>query len=143
MNSATTAMPIRVISTPSDEELRAIKKYVILPLVMTAFERDSRAVAAAVKTPGPYIDAIQRSMDALAADLGAIRRKFRKTNVRVHDSVRTADGLKTEYIVRGYTGSIVMNSDVLRVEAEMFMRTYLNRGDRVVGTVGDVGGRIH
>jgi hypothetical protein len=107
------------------EELRMVKQTLLLPLLLSVFDRDAKRIASVVKTPGPYVDALQRAMDRVAADLTEIRSSLRKNGVKVYEHERTAAGIRTEYQCRGYVGEYGILTDTLRAEAENLMRKYL------------------
>ncbi|MCZ8516796.1 hypothetical protein O9H85_31415 [Paenibacillus filicis] len=113
-----------------DDELLRIRESVILPLVLTAFDRDCRLIAAAVKTPGPYVDTIQRAMDRITADLTRHRRYFRTHGIKLFDPEWTAQGIETGYLYKKYERKFVMLTETLRVDAELYMRKYL--GENIV-----------
>lgn len=113
-----------------DDELLRIRESVILPLVLTAFDRDCRLIAAAVKTPGPYVDAIQRAMDRITADLTRHRRYFRTHGIKLFDPEWTAQGIEAGYLYKKYERKFVMLTETLRVDAELYMRKYL--GENIV-----------
>lgn len=111
---------------PNDSEILMIRESVILPLVLTAFDRDAKIIAATVKTPGPYVSAIERAMNRITADLASHRRYFRSNDIKLYDAERTPDGgITALYIYRKYQRNFTMIPETLRVEAELYMRRYL------------------
>ncbi|TVY08506.1 hypothetical protein [Paenibacillus cremeus] len=113
------------MNVPTNEEIRMLKEYVLLPYVLTAFDRDAKQITAAVKTPGPYADTIQRAMDAITSDIVQLRSYFRASGIRVLDMKRTADGIQAKYVYRSHHSEFMMLTNLIRVEAELLMRRYL------------------
>lgn len=109
----------------TSDEIHFIKESIILPLILTIFDRDMKLIGAAVKTPGPYIDAMQRAMDRVTADIAEIRREFRQRGIKVYSEALTADHLGAEYKCRGYHGTITLLMNTLKSEVELRMRLYL------------------
>lgn len=107
-------------------ELRMIKEFILLPLLMTAFERDLKRISAAVKTPGPYAELLQRVLDRITVDLAQIRRQFRIRGIKVYDPERTAAGIRAEFKCRGYLSEYGILNNVLKAEAEIYMKNYLH-----------------
>ncbi|MCZ8516797.1 hypothetical protein O9H85_31420 [Paenibacillus filicis] len=113
------------MNVPNHEEIRFLKEYVLLPLVLTAFDRDAKRITAAVKTPGPYADTIQRAIDAITFDLAQLRKYFRANGIRVFDTEKTTDGIRTKYVYKRRQSEFILLTNLIRVEAELLMRRYL------------------
>lgn len=113
-----------------------IKEFILLPMLLSAFERDARRIAAAVKTPGPYAEFMQATLDRITRDLTAIRRQFRMRGIKVYDPQITSAGIRAEFKCRGYLSEFGILNNVLKAEAETYMRKYLN------GSAEDVPGGV-
>ncbi|APO44949.1 hypothetical protein BS614_13645 [Paenibacillus xylanexedens] len=61
--------------TPEDRAL--IKSHIILPRVLTAFERDIELINTTLKTPGPYATLIAEVQRKITADIYEISKQFR------------------------------------------------------------------
>jgi len=107
------------------EELEMIKTYIIVPMILTAFDRDLKVVEQTMKSPGPYIDVINNAMDRASLLLYEIRREFRKRGIKVFDVQQDKDGVRAEYRCRGYVGTIRMLWSLISSEANVRMRAYL------------------
>lgn len=103
-----------------------IKQYIVLPLILSAFERDSKRISSVVKTPGPYLDAITSSMNRITADLASIKREFRSRGIKVFDEEVTEAGVRASYNCRGYVNEFGIITLVLKPQAETYMKHYLN-----------------
>ncbi|WMT42862.1 hypothetical protein RE628_11560 [Paenibacillus sp. D2_2] len=89
-------MPID--QTPTD--MQYVKMYLLLPLVLSAFERDKKIIEQNLKTPGPYINFIDTAMDRVMVDLKEVRRKFRLLGIKVYEETRTQSGIDARYMCR-------------------------------------------
>lgn len=128
---------VLAMNVPVGDESRWIKEFVLLPMVMTAFDRDMKLVASVVKTPGPYTDAFQRILDAITAELSQIRKDLGRAGIKVYDPVRTKDGgVEAGYKCRGYEGKFAMIAETFRVEAELYMRRFLGENMAKYGKQG-------
>lgn len=107
------------------EELTLVKSYILLPFILTVFERDKAIMQSALKTPAPYIDAIDRAMDQVNVLLREIRKEFKTTGIKVYEITRSENGIQARYARRGYTGEMRLMWSSIRAEIEMRMRVYL------------------
>lgn len=112
-------------SMATPDEIGLIKSYVILPMVLTIFERDKSAIEYAVRNPGPYTEAITQAMDRATVVLSEIRREFRKRGIKVYDVARDGNGYCAKYVCRGYEGEIRMLLALVQTEVNERMRAYL------------------
>jgi hypothetical protein len=53
----------------TNEDRALIKSHIILPRVLTAFERDIALINTTLKTPGPYVDMIAEAQRKITADI--------------------------------------------------------------------------
>lgn len=112
-------------SMATPDEIGLIKSYILLPMVLTVFERDKNAIEYAVRNPGPYTEAITQAMDRATVVLSEIRREFRKRGIKVYDVSRDGNGYHAKYVCRGYEGEIRMLLALVRTEVNERMRAYL------------------
>lgn len=110
---------------PSSHELQMIKSYIVLSLVLDVFERDRIQIIGVVKTPNPYDAAIQAAMDRITKDISGIRQEFRQRGIKMHDSEKQKEGIRTLCVCRGYEQTVSMFWDPLRFEIETAMTYYL------------------
>ena len=108
----------------NDDDRALIKPYVILPMILRAFERDTR-VFQSLRTPDPYVGWINAAKERLSAELRANRFEAVKRGVRVYDEQRTPAGMTVRYMCRGYHGEMTLSNEEISVEAAELMRKYL------------------
>ncbi|MFD2611900.1 hypothetical protein [Paenibacillus gansuensis] len=102
-----------------------VKEFLLLPMVLTVFERDTKIIASHVKTKAPYEQALQLAMDRVTANLAELKREFRQRGIKVFDSERTASGVHCKYLCRGYENQFDMMWLYIRAEVELRMKHYL------------------
>lgn len=110
----------------TDEESALVKKYILLPMILTVFERDIKLIAATVKTPEIYTEMITRAADRATKDLTEIRRQFRRRGIKVYEMERGTKEVTARYLCRGYTGECGMLWGFLASEAGVLMKRYLS-----------------
>lgn len=113
-------------SMATGDELELIKSFVILPMILTAYERDSKIITESVKTPGIYTDMIEAAMDRVTKLLTEVRREFRKRGIKVYEITRDAEGVRADYKCRGYTNTLRMLWSLVTAEANVRMRAYMS-----------------
>ncbi|WP_416293096.1 hypothetical protein ACM7Q1_20480 [Paenibacillus illinoisensis] len=109
--------------TLADQAL--IKSHIILPRVLSAFERDIALINATLKTPGPYVDAIAEAQRKLTADIYEVRKGFRTRGIKVYEEVTDGDGVTARYKCRGYQAEMRIRWSMMTAEAGVLMRKYL------------------
>lgn len=111
---------------PSHQELSMIKEYLLLPLVLSVFERDARYVRESpIKTPDPYIKVIHRAMDQASGEWTRLRAEFRRRGIQVTWQKLEPEGLYASYLCRGYSGSMRLLIRLVKSEIEIRHRKYL------------------
>ncbi|WP_433946988.1 hypothetical protein [Paenibacillus sp. SN-8-1] len=109
--------------TPEDTDY--VKLYLILPLILTAFERDKRIAEATFKTPRPYIELINEAIKRVETDIKEIRRMMRTLGIKVYEEQLTAKGIEAKYLCRGYQHNFSMLTNFLAAESSVLMEKYL------------------
>lgn len=104
-----------------------VKRYLILPMVLTAFDRDKNHIehSGFFKTPKLYTDLIDKAMDETTKELTSVRRAFRDRGIKVYDEIRTTTGVTAKYMCRGYHGEISLRWAFITAEATVLMRMFL------------------
>ncbi|MDR9852878.1 hypothetical protein RJP21_04590 [Paenibacillus sp. VCA1] len=110
----------------TEEDHALIKPYILLPLILSAFERDMNAIKAAVKTPDPYVDVLSTAMDRATHELTELRHEFRKRGIKVYELERTRIGYTAHYLCRGYQRTFSILDGLVRAEAGVLMRKFLS-----------------
>ena len=115
--------PLQAI-TIEDREL--VKRYILLPLVIRAFERDSQIIQSGqIKTPDPYVDAISAAVKKANAELSGIKQKFFKKGLKVIQQKTDEDGIDTKFMCRGYNEDMYLRWEFISAQASILMRKYL------------------
>jgi len=109
----------------TDADRALIKSHIILPRVLSAFERDAALINKTLKTPGPYADLIAEAQRKLTADLYEIRKQFRQRGIKVYEEVADSDGVTARYKCRGYEAEMRIRWTMLAPQAAVVMRKYL------------------
>ncbi|MEC0092906.1 hypothetical protein [Paenibacillus macquariensis] len=110
-----------------DADLELIKFYIILPLILTTFERDHKIIKDfdILKTPDPYLEVIERAMDSVTKDLAVIRKGFKDRGIKVYDEHQMSNGVHAEYLCRGYHGKMHLQWGLIKAEVFVLMRKHL------------------
>ncbi|MFE0394769.1 hypothetical protein ACFW4G_03715 [Paenibacillus lactis] len=114
-----------IIEAITNEDRRIVKRYIILPMIITAFERDSRYIQEQLKTPGPYVDVIKGAIDLAHKDLMEVKKHFWLKGIKVYDEQTTRIGRRAKFMCRGYTSQIELRWEYISAEASVMMRKYL------------------
>lgn len=104
-----------------------IKPYILIPLVMSAFDRDKEQIRlfADLKTPGPYLDVIEAALDRATREFTELKREFRKRGIKVYELKRSPVGYDAKYVCRGYHRTFSLLYTYANAEGEILMRKYL------------------
>lgn len=109
----------------SSEDQSYIKLYLLLPLILSAFERDKKIAEKVFKTPRPYINMIESAMRKVDADLKEVRKRFRELGLKVYEEQRTDDFIIAKYLCRGYHYDMTLNVKLVVAESSVLMEKYL------------------
>lgn len=107
------------------EDRHQVKRYILLPLVIRAFERDRAILEQHIKTPEPYMEAIDNALRAVREDLRSVKRHFFNAGIKVVAEYPYDEGLKAEYLCRGYKGDMHLRWEFISAQASIHMRKYL------------------
>lgn len=102
-----------------------VKSYILLPLILSAFERDAAIMSAQLKTPDPYMDVLRSAADTATADLRDVRAEMRTRGIKVYEQQRLEVGIEARFICRGYHERMLLLDDVIAAQAAIHMRRYL------------------
>ncbi|MNW51895.1 hypothetical protein D3C74_293940 [compost metagenome] len=109
----------------TSEDMSYVKMYILLPMILTAFERDKKVAEKSFKTPRPYIVLIDAAINKVEIDLKEVRRKFRMSGIKVYEETRTEIGIDARYLCRGYHYDFNMLWSVIKAESSVLMEKYL------------------
>lgn len=119
----------------SSEDYVLIQPYIVLPFIISALERDRKVIAESgvIRTPYPYILAIDDAIKQARTDLYEIKQECRKRGIKVFDTERNKYGIAARYMCRGYHGVFEMLDDYLTAQASVLMHGYIGgRGAEVL-----------
>lgn len=102
-----------------------VKSYILLPLILSAFEYDASVMSSELRTPAPYLEVIQSAVHAASADLQEVRAGMRARGLKVYEQQRLEAGVEAKYICRGYHERMLLLDDVIHAQAALEMRRYL------------------
>jgi len=110
------------------DELNLIKLYMLLPMILTALERDAAIIEKALKTSEPYVEVLRRAQQEVTNDLRQVRYKFRIAGIKVYEEQRDKQELRAKYLCRGYHYPFQMPLNYAVSESKELMRKYLGLG---------------
>lgn len=102
-----------------------VKSYIMLPLVISAFERDAAILSKELRTPAPYIEVLHTAANAATADLRDVRAEMRTRGLKVYEQQRLMTGIEARFICRGYHERMLLLDDIITAQATTHMRKYL------------------
>lgn len=109
----------------SSDDRMCVKRYILLLLVIAAYERDCRYIEANLKTPGPYVDTIKLAVDRAWGDLKDIKKHFRSKGLKVYEQTNIQNGIQAKFMCRGYRSEMELRWEFITAEASVLMRKYL------------------
>ncbi|MGF7035343.1 hypothetical protein J2T17_006351 [Paenibacillus mucilaginosus] len=114
-------------SAPSVKDLRMIKRFVLLPLLMSELEDNKAAIAKAVKYPEPYEALLQEAMDRVAADLLMVKDYLRRNDTKI-ESAQWKDGcVSAKFVCRGHVDVFHLMDHLLKNDMNTAMNHYLRK----------------
>ncbi|AIQ55969.1 hypothetical protein [Paenibacillus borealis] len=102
-----------------------VKSYILLPLILSAFERDASIISSELRTPAPYLEVLRTAADAATADLRDVRTGMRARGLTVYEQQKLEVGVEAKYVCRGYHERMLLLDDVIAAQAAIRMRRYL------------------
>ncbi|MDX2330423.1 hypothetical protein GOL43_33695 [Sinorhizobium medicae] len=114
-----------ILEALSPEDRMYVKRYILLVLVIAAYERDCRYIEDNLKTPGPYIDTIKLAIDRAWDDLKDVKKHFRSKGLKVYEQNNTEIGVRAKFMCRGYRSEMELRWEFITAEASVLMRKYL------------------
>lgn len=116
---------MRIAEAITSEDRHYVKRYMIITLVIAAFDRDSRYIQQQLKTPGPYVDIIKLATENAWVDLRDIKKHFWLKGMKVYEEKRTPLGIMVKFKCRGFESSLELLWEFVAAEASILMRKYL------------------
>ncbi|MGG3278770.1 hypothetical protein [Paenibacillus solani] len=108
------------------EELKLVKDYILLPLLLDVVEND-RSILSTATLIMPVISnvLINRLQKAALADLTQVRKNMRDLELKVYEQKKTHLGVEVEFLCRGYHHNLSMLWGLVDTEIEQKSYTYL------------------
>lgn len=102
-----------------------VKSYLLLPMILSAFERDSAILSTHLRTPAPYLEVLGTAAAVATTDLRDVRAEMRRRGIKVYEQKRLNTGIEAKYICRGYHERMLLLNDIVAAQAAIHMRRYL------------------
>lgn len=102
-----------------------VKSYLLLPMILSAFERDSAILSAHLRTPTPYLEVLETAAAVATTDLRDVRSEMRKRGIKVYEQNKLNTGIEAKFICRGYHERMLLLNDIVAAQAAIHMRRYL------------------
>lgn len=111
----------------TEDELGLVKQYVLLGIVTRILDHDIRVIGASgMKLPRFYESFLRGIQDRVLLDLADMRRQFRGRGIKVYEEARDSDGLRAQYVCRGYHHQFFMLWGFVKAESERVLKGYLS-----------------
>lgn len=113
--------------TVQTTDIILVKRYILLPLILSAYERDQRIIkeSGLFKTPDIYTELLEIGLNAVIEELRDVRRAFTKRGIKVYEETRSKEGVRAEYLCRGYHQDMFLSWSLITAECVVMMRKYL------------------
>ncbi|MBP1906786.1 hypothetical protein J2Z32_003450 [Paenibacillus turicensis] len=109
----------------SMEDKHNVKLYLLLPLVLSAFDRDIRLAEKAFKTPEPYVKLIEQAMDKVHQELKEVRQYMRTNGIKVYEELKTDKAIQAKYLCKGYHSEMHLLWSTATASCRILMEKYL------------------
>ncbi|WP_426450688.1 hypothetical protein ACP26L_01390 [Paenibacillus sp. S-38] len=113
------------MNLPTADDLRMIKRYILLPLVLSEFEQDRKSIGLTVDHAEPYDEMLQAVMDRVTVDLRKVTTYLRKHGIKVEDTEWTPTTIRARYICRGHTDVLSIMQYLKDADIKVALRHYL------------------
>lgn len=124
---AMNAVDLRKPPLPTESEYTLVKKYILLPILLTMLQKDLDAVTGSLlKVSLPYVVVLQMTMEAAREELAGVRRNLGKAGIRIYTEDKNAKGILCKFVCRGYHKSINMNRSEVRAEVSLLAGQYVD-----------------
>ncbi|MFS0841270.1 hypothetical protein [Paenibacillus sp. 1P03SA] len=113
-------------------ELRVIKEFLLIPMVLSVFERDTKIINSSVRSPGAYVDAIKRAMDLATKEITTIKQFFRLKGIKIIQQEKRETGVHASYLCRGYRNDLSLLWSFIEAEVDIRKRRYLGENIKAI-----------
>ncbi|WP_256124299.1 hypothetical protein [Paenibacillus chitinolyticus] len=107
------------------DEIKVIKEFVLIPIVLSVFDRDMKIILSSIRSPDAYADAIKRAMDLATQEISAIKQFFRVRGIKIIQQEKRETGVFASYLCRGYQNDISLLWSFIEAEVDIRKRRYL------------------
>lgn len=115
-----------MIQMPTEENLQAIKRYVMIPMVLTVLQRDKKVIEESMlKTKGPYLSLMDAAMKKAHGEIYDTRVYLRSKGIKIYQEQRTETTVNIKYTVKGYQHEASLPWHIIKNEVESMMQRYL------------------
>jgi len=113
---------------PNREEIELIRDFILLPMILTIIDKNSREIALSSYSLKPlYIKASQALMTKIHTDLYEVRKQLKIKNIKVfQEEDRMDNALYYRYVCRGYEDTFAMVRDVAKAEISVRISRYIS-----------------
>jgi hypothetical protein len=111
----------------SEEELSLIKEYVLYSVIMDTIEKDIVTMKEVkLKMAEVYTRSLRKVQNAATEKHSRVRKELRNRGIKVYEEIRDREHLKSKFICRGYHGELLILWNVIKVEVEERLYTYMD-----------------
>lgn len=113
---------------PTEEDLKLIRTYALLPIILTIVETNYHTIKSAPTTPlkKMYVRATQLLINMIQEDLAQIRKDIKQRHISVYEEERSEGSLRFRFVYHGYENHFSMLRDVVRAEVSVRIAQYMN-----------------
>jgi len=114
--------------TEAGGEHEAVKRYVLLGIVLRILDHDIRVIgASAAKLPRFHESVLRGLQDRVLLEQAALRKRFRETGVKLLEERPSREAVTVKFSARGYHGSLSLPWSQVRAEAERILKCHASR----------------
>jgi Icc-related predicted phosphoesterase len=114
-------------NVPTQEELRLIRNYALLPIMLSIVENNYRNIeTSSYALKKLYMTATQALLNLIHADLTQVRKTLKERKIKVHEEERIDGAIGYRFVCRGYEDSFAITRDVVRAEISVKIAEYIS-----------------
>lgn len=108
------------------KDMVLVKKFMVYPRVLSAFERDKQIIEAQMDVPQPYLRVIDAAMDLVTQDIKELKKGFRERGIKVYDELDDGYVLTAKYMCRGFHADLPVTTDLMNSDVRIKMEHYMS-----------------
>jgi hypothetical protein len=114
-------------NVPTHEELKLIRNYALLPIILSIVETNYRKIeTSSYPLKKLYITATEQLMSLVHADLVQVKKTLKERNIKVFEDERVDGVIRYRFVCRGYEDRFAMIRDVVRAEISVKIAEYIS-----------------